>query len=1005
MIMRRFILVAVLIIISQTALKSQDTDLENNAEVRSQIESIFENIDKSRITTGLLRDYATDLVDYSVFDGSLNEENIANLGTYEYILRSVRTSAVTSTYPFGSVSDIMDEMSEATTPSSIPISIIAYKYNYVVDNAITDGLFQRIGDKVYDVYDDNQNWVNPYQESYVVSFAPSMEVLEAGSYTFNASRFTFTNLNLSSIELDAADGLGYRSLSSGITVWLSGGTPILKLKLTLADGVVLYAHTQIVVQELSANMQDEDDILPNLTENFTESASDGTISASASVKYAPGHTSIVSPFILVEGFDAVEFGITDTASTYYGKGSTNLKSFMEDLSTSITDKYDIVYVDWYNCDARIEDNAKLLVKIVNWVNSQKTGNEYSVIMGQSMGGLITRYALCSMEKDGIPHKVGTFVSQDVPYLGVNVPIGMQYAITDLIKNVFHRNFLVKKITNSSDAGYNIKLAEKYLHSAAARQMLLTYIDKNGNLDNSLHQSWQAKLKSIGFPKGDADAQIKNIAISNGGINDFKADTLAAFYGYLKPSGIKGFIAGALFGNAGAIFNSMLIGKHSNVTMNIDILPFYNPGDKVYSALIKYRKNIKWFRWKTSNTLYSRTKYAPSVSPYYGYDKANGSYYATYNMDLDEIKGSLKQVFDSTSVSVASKILFVPTASSLCIGKDNRTLSANDYNAAYTSGYNADSPFMDIYIYNSRCASSHIQLKELVCYNWICKWADAKLDCKFTGPLCPKTNDRYIIQNYEGPVEWSSSDKTVATIDENGKINVKKAGFVTIKAIYSTFSDSIRVMTGIPKFTLTSTKSLANEGYKVEAHCENSEILDFITSTNFKVSWGVKYGSDDIVWNDDDLGIQIGKCSYTTTVNTGQSAAYVYFKPYNDTFVGDVSMVYCSKVPIKKPIEDTFIVLGNGSLLASNESAPVETKSQNPESVIIYKIGDIDEFSFDHVPTATEFCKRMAASERIRELLKDMKPWGELDSMIIPVIISAGDEVYEGTLKCIYKKSL
>ncbi len=49
MIMRRFILVAVLIIISQTALKSQDTDLENNAEVRSQIESIFENIDKSRI--------------------------------------------------------------------------------------------------------------------------------------------------------------------------------------------------------------------------------------------------------------------------------------------------------------------------------------------------------------------------------------------------------------------------------------------------------------------------------------------------------------------------------------------------------------------------------------------------------------------------------------------------------------------------------------------------------------------------------------------------------------------------------------------------------------------------------------------------------------------------------------------------------------------------------------------------------------------------------------------
>ncbi len=350
--------------------------------------------------------------------------------------------------------------------------------------------------------------------------------------------------------------------------------------------------------------------------------------------------------------------------------------------------------------------------------------------------------------------------------------------------------------------------------------------------------------------------------------------------------------------------------------------------------------------------------------------------------------------------MVNRILFVPTASALCIGKEERSLTAQDFCAMYTSGENKDTPFVNVYVNNDGKSSAHIELDPLMC-NWIY----ANLECKLEGAICPKEKERYAVYNYTGIVEWSTSDNNIATIDASGRLHIKQAGFVTVKATYSNISDSIRVMTGIPKFTLTSTKSLAHEGYKVEAHCENSEILDFITSTNFKVSWGVKYGSDDIVWNDDDLGIQIGKCSYTTTVNTGQSAAYVYFKPYNDTFVGDVSMVYCSKVPIKKPIEDTFIVLGNGSLLASNESAPVETKSQNPESVIIYKIGDIDEFSFDHVPTATEFCKRMAASERIRELLKDMKPWGELDSMIIPVIISAGDEVYEGTLKCIYKKSL
>ncbi len=501
MTMKRYILVALLSIITPLALRGQDTDIENNAEVRAQIESIFENIDKSRIRTGLLRDYATDLVDYSVFDGTLNESNIADLDTYEYILRSVRTSAVTSTYPFGSVSDILDEMDEATTSSSIPISIIAYKYNYVVDNAITDGLFQRAEDKVYDVYDENQNWANPYQESYVVSFAPSVEVFKAGSYTFSVGDFIFTNLNISNIEIDAADGLGYRSVSSGLTVSLSEGTHIFKLKLTLEGGLVLYAHTQIEVQELNVTMQDENAITPDFTKNFIESTSDGAISASASVKYALGHTRLVRPFILVEGFDPVEFGPTDKNDPYYGRGSTNLNNFIKKLTPNITDNYDIVYVDWYNCEAGIEDNAKLLVKIINWINSQKTSNEYNVIMGQSMGGLITRYALCDMESNGISHKIKTFISHDVPYLGVNVPVGVQYALVDLIKNVYNRHPWINELLNLSTSDSYVSLAEKYLHSTAAKQMLLAYVDKNGKLDNSTHQSWQLKLKKIGFPEG------------------------------------------------------------------------------------------------------------------------------------------------------------------------------------------------------------------------------------------------------------------------------------------------------------------------------------------------------------------------------------------------------------------------------------------------------------------------------------------------------------------------
>lgn len=993
--MKKYILAAGLAIICQTVLWGQDTDIENNAEVRAQIESIFEHLDKSRIPTGLLRDYSTDLVDYSIFDGTLNESNIANLTTYEYVLRSVRTSSVTSSYPFDSVLGIMDGMAEATTSSSIPISIAAFKYNYVADNSITDGLFQRVGDKVYDVYDSDQNWVSPYRESYVVAFAPSVETFKAGEYTFKADGFTYTNLNITSIELDA--GYGYKSLDSDLTTFLSGGDIVLKLKITLDNGTVLYAHSKIYAEELTMHPMDQG-LGPDDEELFSESVSGGTISATASIQYAPGHTSLVKPFIVVEGFDPVEFGVQDKTNPYYGKGRTTLKGILHQLSSRITNKYDIIYVDWNNSEADILDNAKLLIQIINWVNSQNSNSDGNVIMGQSMGGLITRYALCNMECNQISHKVVTFISHDVPYLGVNVPIGAQYAVTDLIKNVYYRHPLVNSFLDLGKVEYYVDLANKYLHSTSAQQMLLTYVNKDGELDTSEHLKWQATLKQIGFPKGDSNVPIRNIAIANGGRNDFQVDTLASFYGYSTLGGIQGFLISAFFGDAGGIFNSMLIGKSSNVTVDVNILPYNNSGCKVYSALVKYRKKLKWLGWKVSNTLYSRTKYAPFGTSNFGYDKVNGSYMESKDLSLDQLNNAV-DVLDTTSFSVAKKFLFVPTASALCVGNDARALSAKDYYASYVSGINHDTPFANVYIDNSGKSFRHIKLDTLMC-----KWIDTNLNCKLEGPLCPKENDRYAVHNYTGTVEWATSDNNIATIDASGRIHIKKTGFVTIEAIFSGIRDTIRAMTGMPEFTLTSKKNIGMEGYEVKAQCNNSEILDFLTRTNIRANWGVKYGDEDIAWKDAG-GLIFIPFGYSTFVNTGQKDAYVYFKPYNDAFVGSTKMVYCSKVPIKKPIEEPIIVVGDGRLLSSGETTTVETRSQGVGNSILYRIGDIDEFSFNHIPSATEFCRRLAESEKIKEMLKEMKPWGESESIIFKVTILTEKEEYDGMLKFIYKESI
>jgi len=64
--------------------------------------------------------------------------------------------------------------------------------------------------------------------------------------------------------------------------------------------------------------------------------------------------------------------------------------------------YDIVYIDNANGSDDIVRNARLFEDVVNWVNDTKSGGrttgEKNVVMGQSMGGLVSRYGLARMSK-------------------------------------------------------------------------------------------------------------------------------------------------------------------------------------------------------------------------------------------------------------------------------------------------------------------------------------------------------------------------------------------------------------------------------------------------------------------------------------------------------------------------------------------------------------------------------------------------------------------------------
>lgn len=149
--------------------------LEENPEIRTMLDKMFEHLDKTKVPTGLLLDYAFDLVDFENFDGyALRDSNYVNNGTYEYMLRSIRSAAV-QTKPFKAVQEIMQDMAALGNDGKLSAGIVLYKYNYMRADALTGNYIRFINDQVYDNY-INGVWQNPYAEKYLFGIVLSWSI-------------------------------------------------------------------------------------------------------------------------------------------------------------------------------------------------------------------------------------------------------------------------------------------------------------------------------------------------------------------------------------------------------------------------------------------------------------------------------------------------------------------------------------------------------------------------------------------------------------------------------------------------------------------------------------------------------------------------------------------------------------------------------------------------------------------------------------------------------------
>jgi len=194
------------------------------------------------------------------------------------------------------------------------------------------------------------------------------------------------------------------------------------------------------------------------------------------VFYGAGHTAVVNPVIFADGF---------------GEGATSLDDVWDRLNqqslatTLLARGLDLVILGYDSKSAFLQANAFLAVACIQKAIQERVGSAPLVVGGGSMGGLVTRYALAWMEKNGRDAQTAKYLSFDTPHDGAWVPTILQY--------------FAYYFEGRSDSARRLAAL---VRSGAAQQLLWGWVpswDYSGPITtNALRTVFYAELRALGW---------------------------------------------------------------------------------------------------------------------------------------------------------------------------------------------------------------------------------------------------------------------------------------------------------------------------------------------------------------------------------------------------------------------------------------------------------------------------------------------------------------------------
>jgi hypothetical protein len=494
--------------------------------VEREYKSIYSQLDPNDWSTGVLRERVFSVHPIEKYDG-IDSDTTFNKGQWTSIYSSIYEAAADKkglTDP-----STLTSTANQTADHVAPVAIVFNALTTIDPNAYNDGRLT-VNTSTKKV-EQGPTSGSPYAANPRLYFAvQSLTNPVRGrdvTFDFDLDYYTTnTGLSLQDLKADFGDGMGMQDVMVGSRVSVSYADLTTKV---VAVEAKIGGEWRSGSFELDLRQEQMTDEVPDSdisNTNATATINGVSVGYQYHGYYGAGNSSIEKPVIFLDGFDPNDRvdpdnarGLNDIYNNYLNRAVDVNGETKRAATTLLNEGHDLFVLNYEDGGRSITENAYALVDLINIINAKTNGEKAITVIGPSMGGLVSRYALLYMEDNNLTHNVELWISFDSPHLGANVPVGLQKMM---------RLFPI-------DIGPIAKGRDR-LSVPAARELIVYNSFNNQGTSDPLRTNFLNDLEAMGgYP-----SQPRKVALANGnGYGDYlvsrTGDCFTPSYQTLYPS--------------------------------------------------------------------------------------------------------------------------------------------------------------------------------------------------------------------------------------------------------------------------------------------------------------------------------------------------------------------------------------------------------------------------------------------------------------------------------------